>query len=72
MQYLVCENWNWRHNKAVVHIRGKCYPQRAPGERTLNSEWFGPYESLNAAMSKAQDTGRAVGKCGNCFRPGPS
>ena len=68
MKYLVCENSNWRHDKAVIHIEGRCYPQRPPGTTTLNTQWFGYFETLGTATRKAKSTGRSVRKCGNCFR----
>ena len=71
MEYLVCENRHWRNNRAVVHISGRCYSQRRPGNRIAYSQWFGPCESLDAAISKAEAAGRTVRKCGICFRPGP-
>ena len=54
LKYLVCENRNWRHDKAVIHIVDKCYPQRAPGVTTLNTRWFGYYETLEEAIEKAR------------------
>ncbi|MCY3801045.1 MAG: hypothetical protein OXG46_05670 [Chloroflexi bacterium] len=73
MKYLVCEHRQRCHDKAVIHVDGRCWPQSDPGitNGRAKTEWFGYYATLGDALQKALDTGRLrVTKCGNCFRPG--
>ena len=71
MRYLVCEHRKRQDDKAVIHVNGKCWPQRDPGVVTPNTDthWFGYYKTLGEAMDKARATGRKhVTKCHSCFR----
>ena len=71
MKYLVCEHRKPQDDRVVIHIDGKCWPQRDPGVviATTETHWFGYYKNLGEAMDKALDTGRMhIAKCNNCFR----
>ncbi len=73
MKYLVCEHRQARHDKAVIHIEGKCWPQRDPDVVTPNTDihWFGYYKTLGDALDHSLKSGRMhITKCGNCFRGG--
>ncbi|MCY4108907.1 MAG: hypothetical protein OXG11_07760 [Chloroflexi bacterium] len=73
MKYLVCENRQPSHDTAVIHIDGKCWPQRDPGvtNATTKTTWFGYYKTLGDALDHALKSGRQhISKCGNCFSPG--
>jgi len=69
MGYVVQQNYNPAHNYLSVH-RSNCVHAREPGRKTLNTEWFGPFDDYRAASSFAEHraslTGATIKDCSFC------
>jgi hypothetical protein len=70
MTYYVYENWVAEGHKARVHFGSCPYCKEGkgihPNAGKRNGRWLGPYNTFEAALAAAHQTGGKVSACRHC------